>query len=270
MGTLHPRMAEISARKRQILELAAEGSTDKEIAQKLGIGIETVLSHWKELRSQLGAPSRTAVLAQILSQDQSKQTALAEVEREELLFQLAESNHLRAELAEANEKLRQLTAKQATLMRDTITQSDRRLSKVSTRLESLEKLNDLCSKTGVVMHCGEYGASWRKHYISDGVSITGTTPEQWVSGEITFFDVMHERYIERNIPLFAPFSQGTHRLNLAYKVKTPDGDRQMLDFLLCEIPDDSGTGTYYGITIDITGWEECFLEFIAKGYIETD
>lgn len=263
-------MGEISARKRQILELAAEGKTDKEIAQNLGIGFETVLSHWKELRTQLGAPSRTAVLAQILSQDQSKQTALAEAERDELLFQLAESNHLRAELAEANEKLRQLTEKQANLMRDTISHNDKKLSKVTTRLAHLEQLNDLCNKMHVIIHSGEYGASWRKHYMSDSIAFSGTTPEGWMNGSVNFFDFMEPKYIERNIPQFAPFSQGTHRLNLAYKVKTPIGERQMLDFLTCEIPDDSGTGTYQGVTLDITGWERTFLEFIAKAHIETE
>lgn len=268
MGTMHRRMAEISARKRQILELAAEGSTDKEIAQKLGISIETVLSHWKELRTQLGAPSRTAVLAQILSQDQSKQTALAEAERDELLFQLAESNHLRAELAEANEQLRQLTSRQANLMGETISKTDKKMSKVTTRLAHLEHLNDLTKKTRTLIHSGEYGASWRKYFMSESIEFSGTTTEQWVNGEVNFFDYMEPKYIERNIPQFAPFSQGTHRLALAYKVKTSNGDRHLLDLLTCEIPDDTGTGTYHGVTLDITEWSDSLIRLVNCGHIE--
>lgn len=48
----------------QIVELAAQGYTDKEISQLLGMSNHTVRTHWQRLREKLGVKNRTtAVLA---------------------------------------------------------------------------------------------------------------------------------------------------------------------------------------------------------------
>ncbi|MFX9027554.1 helix-turn-helix transcriptional regulator, partial [Acinetobacter baumannii] len=56
-GHLLPR------RLAEILSLAAEGLTDKQIATYLGIGTSTVESHWKRLRALFKASSRIEILA---------------------------------------------------------------------------------------------------------------------------------------------------------------------------------------------------------------
>jgi DNA-binding CsgD family transcriptional regulator len=50
-----------------ILELAARGRTDKEIAQEIGLSIHTVDYHWRHIRSRYGLSSRTAIVAQYLA-----------------------------------------------------------------------------------------------------------------------------------------------------------------------------------------------------------
>lgn len=260
-------MQKITARKRQILELAAQGKTDKEIARELTISVETVLSHWKSLREDLGAPSRTAVLARILMQEQSVEVKLMQEDRDELLLQLAESSRLRIELDEANAKLTALSERQATMLSQTMANTDRKLALALKKVDHLEALDTLTKRTRVMVHEGEYGASWRKFYMSDSIEFTGTTGEQWINGEVNFFDYIHPEFIEKNISQFAPFSQGTHRLALSYLVRTPEGDRQILDLLTCEIADDTGTGKYYGLSVDITDWADRLVEMAKQGHL---
>lgn len=50
-------------RQREIVLLAAEGRTDKEIANLLGIGRGTVITHWKRMRERTGAINRAQAIA---------------------------------------------------------------------------------------------------------------------------------------------------------------------------------------------------------------
>ncbi len=53
----------LSEREKEVLFLAGEGLTDKEIALRLEIGQKTVRTYWDRMRAKLGAASRTEVLA---------------------------------------------------------------------------------------------------------------------------------------------------------------------------------------------------------------
>ena len=56
-------------RQTQILLLAAEGATDKEISLRLGISVWTIRSYWDRLRQKHGAASRTQALFQHISSE---------------------------------------------------------------------------------------------------------------------------------------------------------------------------------------------------------
>lgn len=66
MSSPKERTTALSERERDVLFLAADGLTDKEIAQRLGIGAKTVRTYWDRVRSKLGASSRTQALAMAL------------------------------------------------------------------------------------------------------------------------------------------------------------------------------------------------------------
>jgi len=68
----------LSEREKEVLFLAGEGLTDKEIALRLDIGQKTVRTYWDRMRAKLGAASRTEVLAKAL---QTAYDAIAESEQ---------------------------------------------------------------------------------------------------------------------------------------------------------------------------------------------
>ena len=59
----------LAAREREILCLAAEGLTDKEIAHRLGIKFRSVRSYWDRMMVKLNAVSRLNAYAIWIYQD---------------------------------------------------------------------------------------------------------------------------------------------------------------------------------------------------------
>lgn len=53
----------LSKRELDVLNALISGGTDKEIAAKLGVGVETVRAYLKSIRAKLGAKTRTAIVS---------------------------------------------------------------------------------------------------------------------------------------------------------------------------------------------------------------
>ncbi len=53
----------LSKREAEVVEELVSGGTDKEIAQQLGIGVETVRAYLKSVRAKLGVSTRTAIVS---------------------------------------------------------------------------------------------------------------------------------------------------------------------------------------------------------------
>ena len=60
------RTEPLSQREREILQLAAYGKANKEIARELGIGVQTVKSHISHIFTKMGAADRTDAVAAAL------------------------------------------------------------------------------------------------------------------------------------------------------------------------------------------------------------
>jgi NarL family two-component system response regulator LiaR len=56
----------LSERERQVLQLGAEGMSNKQIAAALAIGPRTVQTHWRNIFDKLGVYSRTEAIVQCL------------------------------------------------------------------------------------------------------------------------------------------------------------------------------------------------------------
>lgn len=54
----------LTPRERQVLELVSRGLSNRAIAQELGVGVDTVKTHVSHVLRKLGAPSRSAAMAE--------------------------------------------------------------------------------------------------------------------------------------------------------------------------------------------------------------
>jgi PAS domain S-box-containing protein len=66
-------LRDLSERELAVLELASEGLTDREIADRLAISPATVSSYWVRIRGKLGHFTRTEFAAQYLRAESDKQ-----------------------------------------------------------------------------------------------------------------------------------------------------------------------------------------------------
>lgn len=89
-------------RELQVLALAADGHTDKEIARTLGISTETVNTYWRRIRTRFGTSSRTEVVAIAMRENAEAHFELLNEERTRLLHSL-EDQRIAAERARTNE-----------------------------------------------------------------------------------------------------------------------------------------------------------------------
>ncbi len=63
MDTAGVENVHLTRREREVLELLSEGLQLEEIAQRLGIGLETVRTHLRHAGERLGAANRTHAVA---------------------------------------------------------------------------------------------------------------------------------------------------------------------------------------------------------------
>ncbi|MDR3689743.1 MAG: GAF domain-containing protein [Fimbriimonas sp.] len=88
----------LTSREIQLLDFAAGGMTDRQIALQLNISIETVSSYWRGTRLKFQAASRTECVARY-SQDKSKNlVAKQELENCELMKEIKERSEAQAEV----------------------------------------------------------------------------------------------------------------------------------------------------------------------------
>ena len=70
----------LSPRQKQILLLAAEGLTDRQIAARIGLGEGTVRTYWERIRGRLEARSRSEAIARSLGNEYK--AAMAELDHD--------------------------------------------------------------------------------------------------------------------------------------------------------------------------------------------
>lgn len=70
---------DLSPRQKQILLLASEGMTDRQIALEIGLGEGTVRTYWERIRGRLDARSRSEAIARSLGNEY--RAAMQELER---------------------------------------------------------------------------------------------------------------------------------------------------------------------------------------------
>lgn len=98
----------LSAREEQVLLLATQGLTDKEIANKLGISTATVLTYWMRIRSKVGGSNRAELVAHSVRKDAQDEIQLKQTENTQLLSEILRRMHAEEAVRQSEEKYRTL------------------------------------------------------------------------------------------------------------------------------------------------------------------
>jgi len=257
----------LTERQREIVQLAAKGCGDAEVANQLGISLHTVQSHWKRIREIYNSTSRGAIIASIVAETQNQRSNETDERNQYLLLQIAENQMLLEKLEEANKKLAEVLKENQRLLSEQMSATAKFRNQHGNRLERLEKLTSLLREQVVVIHEGEYGASWRKTFMTEAVDITGYAHEKWTDGEVTIYDVMRPEDTAHALKSLENMDGTNERCIIAYRAKDKDGNPILLiDFIKMEPFDEHGVGRYVAFSFNGTEWVDEFKKLVESGW----
>jgi len=227
------------SREAQVLSLAAEGMTDKQIASELSISLATVDTYWRRIRAKFDSTSRTEAVAKALNLKSANVIALSQQENDRLILEMEEHLAFEKELQERIINERAL--------------AEERGNQLQSVMEHLWRTRVLMGNLGAVMWWAQPSPPWTIDWISDSVA-------QW---GYDAFDLKQKRPIislvhEDDVTSFEAGAllavRGKARpIEREYRVKTAQGGvRLVRERLAAAIPPVHGRASLVGIQLDIT------------------
>jgi len=95
----------LSGREEEVLLLSASGLTDKEIAQRLGLGVATINTYWKRMREKLGGVNRAELVAAVLRRNADDILTAKELENFNLISEVVRRTVAEREVSESKRRL---------------------------------------------------------------------------------------------------------------------------------------------------------------------
>ena len=160
-----------------MLSRAAEGMTDKQIAQELGISLSTVDTYWRRIRQRYAAGSRTEAVAKALNLRWSDEVTFYQAETERLTLEVGQQHHVEEELRERVEDQRVVEGRQ--------------VEEIKLLFEYIWRTRVLMAASGTVMWWADLRAPWTIEWISDSVSQWGYQAAE-LKDQMPILDLVYE------------------------------------------------------------------------------
>ncbi len=202
------------SREAQILSLAAEGMTDRQIALDLDISGATVDTYWRRIRAKFGASSRTEAVAKALNLRSASAITLAHQENDRLVLLMHEHIRVEKELQDRIASDEAIAAGQ--------------VHELKALLENLWRTRLLLGNLGTVMWWVQPEAPWTIDWISDSVAQWGYEAAE-LQAKKSLLTLVHEDdalSFEAGALLAL---RGQHDpLEREYRIKTAKGDVRLV------------------------------------------
>lgn len=239
--------AALPARLLEVLTLAAEGLTDKEIAQKLGLGETTVITHWKRLRERYDLPNKASIIARHL---QEEVEPLREA-HEALLYEVARRKQAELELSAVNARLSEGLDQRAQNLAHVVTTSRREGTRLLAKLRDLSFLTEALGQTSAIVSQGEMTFPFRKTMMSDEIRKYGYTPAQFTEGELGPEDLIHPDDLGEVLgAVESGLAANQGAIGLRYRVRDAQGQyHAMIEVLWIHRDEQSRPQSYTGVAV---------------------
>ena len=230
------------SREAQVLSLAAEGMTDKQIASELGISLATVDTYWRRIRTKFGSSSRTEAVARALNLKSSGAIALSQLENDRLIAEM--QDHLKFE-QDLQDRLKDETALAAD-----------RGDQLQYLMEHLWRTRVLMGNLGAVMWWAKPTPPWTIDWISDSVVQWGYDPVE-LRQKRPLISIVHEDDVTSfEAGVLLAVRAKPRPIEREYRVKTAQGGiRLVRERLAAAVPLVRVESSLIGIQLDITAAE---------------
>ena len=223
-------------REAQLLALAAEGLTDREICIELGIGLGTVDTYWRRIKKRYDVVSRTEAVARALNvQWAAKATGL----QEDILAQA--NNHRRLE-SELQARLADEMASNETWLQD-----------LGGLLEFAWRTRLLLASLGAVIWWADAEPPWTLRWISDSNTRFGISTAEWSENASVLKLVGDNDKVAFEAGLILASRTPSNLLERTYRLKTETGDyKEVREILIRGFDPVKNNSQIVGIQIDIS------------------
>lgn len=241
----------MAGRGEEILHLAAEGFTDKEIAEKLSISVRTVEGHWRRLREQTGLPNRAGLLGHFLRREQlgdsdgsvqDLQTALAKLS--------SECEQLKLMHRESGLEF----GRRSAVMHEEINRLYNEMKTLEEVAQDRSELNAIVLKSSVIAFRFRAEPPYKCLFMSDSIHSLGYHPQDFTSGLRSVTSLIHpEDFVMAWSDALEQIRSGTHRLDRKYRILSSVGEpRLVLDRCIYEPAGKRSPATISIFAFDIT------------------
>ncbi|RYG32507.1 hypothetical protein EON81_20490 [bacterium] len=238
----------------QVVDLAAQGATDREIAGKLGISRHTVATYWERLRTMWEAPTRAAVVMRHLAERDAERSK--RLQEEITRRTLAEEK-----LGEAHRTLEALYLEQREGMSSLLADVQRQLAEAMVQ-ERLGRLFDRASTTcRMVAYELESMNPVLYRRFSPSAAGFGIDIAAMLEATTTYYDLVHPD----DLPLLyekclgASYGRGERHMFL-YRLLMPE-PRWILDTHEALYDDRGRLSGIFGVALDVN-------ELVAAGLVK--
>jgi PAS domain S-box-containing protein len=202
------------SREAQILSLAAEGMTDRQIALDLDISLATVDTYWRRIRAKFEASSRTEAVAKALNLRSASAITLARQENDRLVQQMHEHILFEKELQER-------------IASDQIV-ADGKVHELKVLLENLWRTRLLMGNLGAVMWWVQPESPWTIDWISDSVAQWGYEAAELQAKKSLLTLVHEEDALSFEAGALLALRGESEPLEREYRIKTAKGDVRLV------------------------------------------
>lgn len=237
--------ANLTPREKEVVDLAADGLTDKEIAAELQLSTHTVATYWRRLRTRFNLPTRTAVVVRVLRQ-QTKQ-AQAQYEEELVARQRAESA-----LSEALDQANNNLSSTASNLGERIQNEFKMKSQLEQHRRAIEESNQLLTGARCFVYSAETQEPYNALSISHSCAVFGLDASKVLSRETPFYELMDHEDLGRIVADF-PESDRSFRGRFAflYRLRGKAERRYALDVTQIHFSEQGQPMHYGGVVIDV-------------------
>lgn len=208
----------------QVCELAAEGFTDKQIAEALSISRHTVVNYWRRLREHYKQSTRTALVIKHLN-EKNRNT----------IDNLEKRNK---DLAQQNGKL---ISENAKLMRH-----------LDQKLNFFKHTNQVFESAAVFSYRTEIEPPYRCYEISASAALFGINVNEFLANGCSWLDVVVDEDIQSLTDIVsADQIHFGERVSYLYRIKGPE-PIWILDIQRAMPATEGNDACYFGIVINVT------------------
>jgi DNA-binding CsgD family transcriptional regulator len=244
----------MARRGEEILSLAANGLTDKQIADQLKISVRTVESHWRRMREETGIPNRSGLLGAMLQERLERERAIFEEKIATLEREIKNFADREGEAKLLQTKFEDSVRERSRVLHEELSTLYDQVTKLKARQIEGEVLNAIVLKSSVLAYRIAYEAPHEILYMAESVRQFGYRPDDFTGGGAPLSVLVHpEDFSNIWAEAMLEFEKGRRMVDRRFRLIASNGDiRWVFERAVLELDVDDNPISIAAFVFDIT------------------